>query len=177
MKIFTAALILIVAIIVLAVGITKFNGLSSRDENVVKAWRPLEAVLKERYDSIPRLVPAVELYVGHAVPEMALLAKLIPQFNSAETIADRARAANGIEDALQKFGQAIADRYQGILSNNQIDTIVNRINATTQGITGPATTFNEASQIYNAYRRNFPANIVAAMFGFAPEYVYIEPQK
>lgn len=171
------ALILIIAVILAGICIVKYNGLTSRDEEVIKTWKPLEAVLKERYDSIPRLIPAVVLYVGHEIPETEALKKAIPGFDDAHTIAQRAQAADSIEDTLQKFAQHIGERFPGITSNNEINLAISKIKSTDPQVDLLANSFNKAAEKFNAYRRNFPANLVAAVFGFATKYEYIQPEK
>lgn len=176
MKSATIAVVLIILVIIAGIVIVKYNKMAALDERVTTAWTSLEGILKSRYDSVPRLAGAITLYVGHDIAEDDELEKAYPAFAAAKTVEERAKAANSIEDAVQKLAQSVAERYPGITSNAQVAAMIEVFKKSKAEMGGRLAEYNSASTAYNTYIRKFPNDIVAGFLGFATKYVYIEPQ-
>lgn len=167
---------IIILVLIILVGIYMYNRISGYDEAVQKAWKPIDAAIHERYDSIPRLIPAIELYAGVGVPEAKLLKDALPPFDSAESIDDKARAANRIENELQKLFQHVKDRFPGITESNQVESIKATMDNSLNQLNASLGSYNKSAETYNSYVRRFPNDIIAKVFGFTGRYEYLEPQ-
>ena len=65
MKNKTLWIILGVVAVILIWGITSYNGLVSKEENIAKTWGDVQADYQRRADLIPNLVNTVKGYAAH----------------------------------------------------------------------------------------------------------------
>ncbi len=173
----TWTIVVVVLIIVAGICIVKYNGLSMVDEQVTKSWTPLGGELKKRYASLPRLVPEVNLYVGAKLTEATALSAAMAKFTGAGTFAEQVEAANGVETAVQQLAQVLAERFPVISGQHQFDVIRQIAQGTGAAMAPMVAAYNKAVDDYNSYSRRFPANLVAAVFGFPAGYEYFQEEK
>ena len=169
-----ASIILIVAIIVALLCITKYNKLSVNDEAVETQWSPLSSIMQERYDVVPKLVSSVVRYTGKRDEYTKNLTAAYNNFISASGISDKVNAANVIEGAYTKLFIQASQRYPGITSNYQIQAQKAIFDGTEKNIIPAAQSYYDAVQKYNSYSRKFPTNVVALLMGFEMRYPYFK---
>ena len=58
-------IVLVFGTIVLAYGITIYNGPVTLKHNVSKAWSNIDVLLKQRHDELPKLVEICKQYMKH----------------------------------------------------------------------------------------------------------------
>ncbi|MFH1830427.1 MAG: LemA family protein [Pseudomonadota bacterium] len=170
-------IVIFILIVIAGICIVKYNHLASLDEAVEMAWNPLEGKLKERYASIPRLVPEVTLYVGHEVPEVKDLANIEPSVTGSSSIQDKVTAANKLEKDLTSVMQMLSERYPGIISGHQFDVIIKIRQNTDKTIGNDVKKLNDAVTEYNTYVRRFPNDLVALILVFPHKYEYFQPEE
>ncbi len=171
------AILVFVALVVVGVLIVEYNSMATLDERVETAWTPLQAKLQTRYDSVPRLLNEVTLYVGQEIPQVKSIKEFQPHITDNTPISEKVKAANKIEDMLQSLIQYLTERYPNIISRYSVQQMANIMKNTDQTI-GPETkAFNDAATSYNQSVRRFPMNIVAMILGFPTKYDYFAPQK
>lgn len=152
-----------------------YNKLIKREESVKMAWSQVENQYQRRADLIINLVETVKGYASHE------------QETFTEVIEARAKATQLMVDAenlnaenLQQFNNAqgelsqalsrllaVIESYPDLKANENFIMLQGQLEGTENRIAFVRREFNESVKEYNTYRRKFPKNIVAALFGFS----------
>lgn len=169
-------IIVIVALVaVLAIwGISAYNGLVTKQENVEKAVGNVQTAYQRRADLIPNLVATVKNYAEY---EQGTLTAVVEARAKATSVT--LDANNLTEENLKAF-QAAQDEMSGALSRllvtieqypdlkanqNYLD-LQSQLEGCENAIANARREFNETARAYNTAVRRFPSNIIASMFGF-----------
>lgn len=169
-------IIVIIALLALVVvwGVSVYNGLVSKQENVEKAVGNVQTAYQQRADLIPNLVATVKNYAEY---EGSTLTAVVEARAKATSVT--LDASNLTEENLKAF-QAAQDEMSGALSRlmvsveqypdlkanqNYLD-LQEKLESCENSIANARKAFNETAQAYNTAVRRFPANVVAGMFGF-----------
>ena len=158
---------LLLMVVIWVVGI--YNGLVALKHNISEAWSNIDVLLKQRYDELPKLVEACKQYMSF---EQETLSRVI----EARNLASQARATGNVaavgtaEVALkgavtQLFG--LAESYPDLKANNNYQQLMTRISALEDSISDRREFYNEAVNLNNTRREEFPDLVLARMFGFA----------
>jgi LemA protein len=142
-----------------------YNKFVTQEETVKTQWAEVENQLQRRNDLIPNLVETVKGYAQHeegVFKEIAdARARLLGAKSPEETIA----AANQQTTALGRL-LAVSENYPQLRANEQFNRLMDELAGTENRIAVARMRYNEAVQLYNTSRRQFPANVTAKMFGF-----------
>lgn len=175
MKKGTIILIAVAGILVLSIfwGISKYNGLVTKEEAVSGQWAQVENQYQRRADLIPNLVATVKGYAKHESETLE------------GVVAARAKATQVTVDAdnltpekLQKYQQAqgeltsalgkllmITENYPDLKANQNFIELQSQLEGTENRITTERGRFNDLAQEFNAVIRKFPTSIVASIAG------------
>lgn len=169
--------IAVIAVILVGIGIVKYNGIVGHEVAVQKSWAPLLLKLKERYSPIPRLITDITAYVGQKPPLAKELESNKEKVQSVNSISEAVDLANGVEADLIKLMQWIKERYPGIINRHTIQVMAENL-AKTESVLGPdMKAFNDAVATYNTYAQRFPNNLVAMALGYPTTYAFFQPRK
>lgn len=151
-----------------------YNGLVQKQEPVTAAWSQVENVYQRRSDLIPNLVSTVQ---GYANFEKSTLTAVIEA--RAKATSTTINADNLTEDQIKTFqtnqgglSQAlgklmmVTEAYPDLKANQNFMDLQAQLEGTENRIAVERKNYNDIAQQYNTYRRNFPRNIIASMFGF-----------
>lgn len=166
--------ILIVAIFIIW-GISTYNNLVNRNQEVDKSWSDVESQYQRRFDLIPNLVNTVK---GYANFEKSVLTQVTEARASVGSIKVTKEILDDPE-AFQKF-QAVQGQLSGALSRllvtveNYPDLKANenflelqaQLEGTENRINVARIRFNEKVQSYNIVIKRFPGIIIANSLGF-----------
>lgn len=183
MKKGTIILIAVVAVIVIW-GVSAYNGLVAKDENVKTAWSQVENQYQRRSDLIPNLVATVKGYAAH---ETSTLEGVVEARAKATQIT--VDAENLTPERLQEFQAAqgevtsaigrlmmITENYPDLKANQNFLELQAQIEGTENRISVERNRFNEVARDYNTSIRRFPTSVFASVFGFdAKPYFEAEP--
>jgi LemA protein len=172
----TIILLSIGAIIVIAAlwGISKYNGLVSRDEAVNGQWANVENQYQRRADLIPNLVATVKGYASHesetlegvvAARAKATQVTIDPTNMTPEKLQQYQAAQGQLSSALGKL-LMITENYPDLKANQNFLELQAQLEGTENRITTERGRFNDLSKEFNASIRKFPTNIIASMAGF-----------
>lgn len=172
----TIILLSIGAIIVIAAlwGISKYNGLVSRDEAVNGQWANVENQYQRRADLIPNLVATVKGYASHesetlegvvAARAKATQVTIDPANMTPEKLQQFQAAQGELSSALGKL-LMITENYPDLKANQNFLELQAQLEGTENRITTERGRFNDLSKEFNASIRKFPTNIIASMAGF-----------
>ena len=164
-------------IVVLAIGglivivglwlVVIYNGLVGLRNAAKNAWSQIDVQLKRRYDLIPNLVETVKGYAGHEKDTLERVIKARQAGIDASTVKDQAAAENMIVGALRQLF-ALSEAYPHLKANENFLALQEQLSSTENKISFARQYYNDTVQTFNTRQQQFPANMVAGMFGFQP---------
>ena len=169
----TGVIILIIVVLVIW-GVSKYNGFVQKDEDVKTAWSQVENQYKRRADLIPQLVNTVKGYTKHesstlqSVIEARTKATQItvdPDNLTPEKIQEYQKAQGEIGTALGRL-LAITENYPDLKANENFLQLQSQLEGTENRISVERKKYNDAANDYNKTIRTFPNNLISGIFGF-----------
>jgi len=155
-----------------------YNRLVRLKNLIANAFGQIDVQLKRRYDLIPNLVEAAKKYLQH---EQSTLEAVMAARNQARTASDavRSRPANAAavtslaaaEQALDSsLGHlfAVAEAYPELKADQTIRDLSEELTSTENKVGFARQAYNDAVLDYNNAQGQFPAVLIARLFGFAP---------
>ena len=142
-----------------------YNGLVSLRQRCRQAFSDIDVQLKQRHDLIPNLVETVKGYAAH---EKGTLEAVIKARNAAVTAqgpAAQAAAEGMLQGALRQIF-ALAEAYPDLKANQNFQQLQAELTDIENKLAAARRFFNNAVQEYNTGIQNFPAVLIAGMFGF-----------
>jgi LemA protein len=163
-----------VVLLFVLLGVSKYNGLVTKNEEVDGAWSQVENVLQRRSDLIPNLVATVKGYAAHEEKIFTQIAEARAKLAGARTPAD-ASAANGeLSGALSRL-LVVAENYPDLKANANFQGLQDELAGTENRIAVERKNYNDAVKDFNASIKRFPGSLVAGFGGFsAKEYFEAE---
>lgn len=155
----------------LAIGLSgcSYNRFVSQEEAIKSQWAQVENQLQRRNDLIPNLVETVKGIAQQERDVFGQIADSRAKLAGATTPEQTIQAANEQSAALSRL-LVIVENYPQLRSNEQFARLMDELSGTENRIAVERMRYNEAVQAYNTSRRQFPANITAAIFGFKGDY-------
>ena len=155
-----------------------YNRLVRLKNIIANAFGQIDVQLKRRYDLIPNLVEAAKKYLQH---EQSTLEAVMLARNQARSASDavRSRPANAAavvalaaaEQALDgSLGRlfAVAEAYPELKADQTIRDLSEELTSTENKVAFARQAYNDAVLDYNDAQGQFPALMIASLFGFAP---------
>lgn len=155
-----------------------YNNLVTLRNLFKNAFAQIDVQLKRRYDLIPNLVETAKAYMKH---EREALEAVIAARNTASTTAKRAAAEPGEVQAMTALAGtesalsgalgrlfALAEAYPDLKANQTMMQLSEELTSTENRVGFARQAYNDAVLDFNNGAGQFPANIVAGVFGFAP---------
>lgn len=162
--------IVIVVLLVLgavyAVGL--YNGLVALKNGVSKAWANIDVLLKQRHDEIPKLVEACKAYMKHereTLDGVIRARAAVASAADAHDIAALGQAEGALRQGLSRLF-AIAEAYPDLKATEQFSHLQARISGLENAIADRREFYNESVNLNNTGVEEFPAVLVANLFGF-----------
>lgn len=173
-------------LILLAIwGVSSYNGLVEKQENVNQSWAQVENQYQRRSDLVPNLVNTVK---GAADFEQETLTQVIEarsratsvQLNTGDLddpqkLQQFQQAQNQLSGALSRLLVTV-EKYPELQANQNFRDLQVQLEGTENRIATERQRFNEAAQRYNTSTRRFPTNIFASLFGF-DEKAYFQAEE
>ncbi len=155
----------LVAVLVVAWGVSSYNRMVALREGVPAAWAQVENVLQRRYDLIPNLVSTVKGYAKHEKELLTEITKLRSQWGAAKNPAEKVAAANGLEGALSRL-MVVIESYPNLKANEHFSRLMDELSGTENRIAVERMRYNDMIREYNTAVQRFPSNLIAKRFGF-----------
>jgi LemA protein len=169
-------LVIVAVVVFWAVG--AYNRLISLRNKFRNAFAQIDVQLKRRYDLIPNLVETAKAYMKH---ERETLENVIKARNTAVTANAAASADPGSASAIQGLVAAegalsgalarlfaLAEAYPDLKANQNMMQLSEELTGTENKISFARQAFNDAVMSYNTASQQFPTNVIAGAFSFAP---------
>lgn len=172
---------LIIGLIALAIIIpsaiiwSNYNGLVSAEIQVENEWAQIQVQYQRRYDLIPRIVNATNLYINY---EQELLTN-ITQARTAWTnslnnpIDEQITASENLDNVYNRLLAVVTvEDYPELEGNQLVLGLIDELEGTENRIAVARQRYNQAVTEYNKKVRLFPGNIIANMFSFTQKPYY-----
>jgi LemA protein len=169
-------LLLIVALIVGSLYVSRRNQMAIKREAVNAAWAQVDVVLQRRADLIPNLVETVK---GYAVQEQKVfgdIAAARAALVGAKTPADKIAANGALDSALSRL-LVIVENYPQLKSNENFQRLQDELAGTENRIAVERRRYNETVQDYNTYISLFPNSVIASFAGFPRNDAYFKTEE
>ena len=166
MSILLIVIIGLVAVIGIFVWAT-YNGLVQLNVRVQEAWSDITVQLKRRADLIPNLVEAVKGYASHEKQVFQDVTEARSNVLNATTKGPEAtaKAENQFEQALKSLF-AVSEAYPELRASENFQKLQDELVDTEDKIQAARRFYNGGVRDLNTRIQQFPANVVASLFGF-----------
>ncbi|MCB2027221.1 MAG: LemA family protein [Burkholderiaceae bacterium] len=172
----TTLVLLVLLAIVLVLGIVIYNKLTRLRNAIANAFAQIDVQLKRRYDLIPNLVETARKYLQH---ERETLEAVIAARNQAQAAAGKARADLAGAGNVAALGAAeaalggalgklmvVVEAYPELKADRNMREFAEELTSTENRIGFARQAYNDNVLDYNDAAMQFPANLVARLFGF-----------
>src|SRR5437899_432848 len=159
------ALLVIGALVLMVVAI--YNGLVRLRAQADAAWSDIDVQLKRRHDLVPNLVETVKGYAAH---ERGTLDAVVTARNRAAAAAGpaaRAEAEGALSQALRQVF-ALAEAYPQLRAAESFAQLQASLGQIEDAVQNARRYYNAVVRDLNTRIGQFPSNLVAGTFGFAP---------
>lgn len=160
----------IVAVLVLWVW-TGYNGLISSKAAVEGAWAQVETQYQRRFDLVPNLVSTVKGAAQFEQETFTAITEARSQWQAAGSRSEQITAASGFDSALSRLLVTV-EAYPQLQATQAFRDLMTQLEGTENRISTARRDYNTAVQSYNVRVARFPSNILAGVFGFAPETMF-----
>jgi len=165
-------LLLVLAAILSGCG---YNQIQQKDEAVKAGWSEVINQYKRRSDLIPNLVNTVKGYASHeervlteVTEARAKVSQINVNANDAQSLAQFQQAQGQLSSALSRL-LVVSENYPNLKADQSFRDLQAQLEGTENRITVARGRYIQSVQDYNTYIRQFPVNLTAMMFHYAPK--------
>ena len=142
-----------------------YNKFVSLRAGIDASWSDIDVQLKRRYDLIPALVDTVKGYKEYEAGTLEKVIQARQQGISANTVDEKAAAANMLSGALGKMF-ALAEAYPDLKANTTFMKLQDELTNLEDALQNARRYYNAIVRDYNAKLESFPDLFVARKFNF-----------
>ncbi len=168
-----------VALVVFFWAVGVYNRLVRLKNAIANAFGQIDVQLRRRYDLIPNLVEAARKYLAHESQTLEAVIAARNQARTAEQTAAgsplNAGALGALMGAEQVLGGAlgrlfaVAEAYPDLKADQTIRELSEELSSTENRVGFARQAYNDHVLEFNDAAAQFPAVIVARLFGFLPQ--------
>ncbi|OFY64218.1 MAG: LemA family protein [Bacteroidetes bacterium RBG_13_43_22] len=174
LTIIIAAFLGLIVLGVVLWGTKVYNQMVTLQESVTSQWGNVETQYQRRADLIPNFVNTVK---GAAAFEQETLTQVIearakatqvtldPARMTAENMQQYMQVQGEVSSALSRL-MVVVEKYPELKATQNFRDLQVELEGTENRISVERRKFNEVALAFNTYIKRFPANLVAALFGF-----------
>ena len=163
---------IIAAVVVIVLVVLLYNSLVSKKNQVINVFGTIDAMLKKRYDLLPKLITTVKTYMQH---ERALLEEITEMRAKAVSgrLSDDEKVDldNKVTKALGGIMVAV-ENYPDLKANQNFLQLQGTMNEVEEQISAARRAYNAAVTDYNNAVEMFPTNMAASMMGYKLKKVF-----
>ena len=151
--------------------IATYNRLISLRNQTANGWRQIDVQLKRRHDLIPNLVNTVRGAMEFERDTLTQVMEARARAVAATGPADAARREGELTQALGRLF-AVAENYPTLRANENVKMLQEELTSTENKVGFARQFYNDIATKYNISQQTFPANMMAATFGFTPAELF-----
>ena len=153
--------------LVLVFFVVLYNRMVALKQRRNNAFSDIDVQLKLRHDLIPNLVETVKGYASHEKELMENVTKA----RATAAISDRVPAEAALGAAVMKL-MAVAENYPQLKADTNFLQLQTELSDIENKIAAARRFFNNATSEFNTAIQQFPAVLIAGMFGFREEIFF-----
>ncbi len=157
----------LIALIVLYL-IILYNRLVALRQNRNNAFSDIDVQLKQRFDLIPNLVETVKGYASHEKEVFEKVTEARAGVSKSSGTNERLAAEKTLGAAMMNLF-AVAENYPDLKADTNFRQLMAEVSDIENKISAARRFFNNATNELNTSVQQFPANLIAAQFGFKSE--------
>ena len=159
--------ILVIIGLIVVVFIFLYNRLVALRQTRENAFSDIDVQLKQRFNLVPQLVETVKGYASHEKEVFENVTNARAQVGAAKgATGERVEAENVLGGALMGL-LAVAENYPDLKADQNFQKLMNELSDIENKIAAARRFFNNATAEYNTATEQFPAVLIANMFGFS----------
>jgi LemA protein len=170
-------LVIIVLLVLWVIG--TYNRLIQLRNQVTNAWSQIDVQLQRRYDLIPNLVETVKGYMSYEKGTLEAVINARNQAQAARNQIDQSggptntslKELSGAETALRGAMtniMALAENYPQLRASENMQQLQEELSSTENKVAFARQSYNDNTMLYNTSQQQFPAVLVASLFGHHP---------
>ena len=171
--------IVFVALILAGIGwyaLSIYNRLVRVDERCENTWSDIDVVLKQRQDTLEKLVDTAQQAMTYERETLQQLVEAREATRQAETPGEHADADTKVREALSALNiEARAEAYPDLEAVDTLQTLAEEIATLEETIADRRELYNEAVTAYNTIIRQIPYVLVAGRLGFERRELFEAP--
>ncbi len=164
----------VIAVLVVAFVWITYNRMVARRQASENSWSQIDVALRRRHDLIPALVEAVKGYASHERATFEGVAAARGEAIAAQGPPQRAVAEGRLTSAVGGL-MAVAEAYPRLEATRNFSQLAEQLGDTEDQIQITRRVYNDTVETYNTLIQQFPAVIVARLFGFASREFFDAP--
>ncbi|MFA5889278.1 MAG: LemA family protein [Candidatus Paceibacterota bacterium] len=168
----TWIIVLVIIVLVLIWGVSKYNFFVRQGEQVTAQWAQVENQYQRRFDLIPNIVETVKGVAKQEQTVFGDIAEARTRYSGALTADEKAKAATQVESALGRL-LVIAENYPVLQSSQAYRDLIVSLEGTENRISVERMKYNDLVRVFDTNVKTFPTSILAKLFGVA-ERAYFE---
>lgn len=165
-------ILLVILIVVIGFVIKTYNELVHARNSVKNAFAQIDTQLQRRFDLIPNLVETVK---GFATHERELLENVTASrsgYMNAVSNSEKLEMNNQLTSTLKTLF-AVSENYPDLKADVNFIKLQDELSDTEDKVAYSRQFYNDSVTIYNNKMQMFPGNLVAGMFGFKEETLFV----
>ena len=165
-------IILGIIVLIIAFVASTYNGLVQSKMKVDNAWSQIDVQLQRRFDLIPNFVETVKGYMNYEQETFEKITALRTSWSNASTVEDKAKLNNELSSTLKTI-MAVSENYPNLKANQNFSELQAELTATENKIAYSRQFYNDSVTRLNTKLETFPSNIIASMFHFKAEDLFV----
>ena len=168
---------IIIAVLAILFVIFLYNTLIAKKNQVTNVFGSIDALLKKRYDLIPKLITTVKQYMKHERELLEKITELRAKAVSGQISDDqKVDLENKITKVLGGIMVAV-ENYPDLKANQNFLQLQGSMNEVEEQISAARRAYNAAVTDYNNAVEMFPTNILASMMSYKMKNVFEIPDE
>lgn len=156
----------IIAIAVLIIGITIYNSLVSKKNQVANAFSAIDVMLKKRFDLLPNLIETVKQYMQYEGDTLTKITELRGKaLGMGATEGDKLAIDSQIGSAVKGLMVSV-ENYPDLKANQNFINLQSTWTESEEQIAAARRNYNATVTTYNNAVMMFPGNMFAGMLGY-----------
>lgn len=164
-------IVVILALIILWV-IGAYNGLIRKKLKTENAWGQIDVQLQRRFDLIPNLVECVKGYMAHEQDVLTKVTELRTAWAGAKSVNEKVNLDNELSGTLKTI-MSVSENYPDLKASQNFSELQEELRNTENKISYSRQFYNDSVTMYNTALSVFPSSIIASMFGFKPQTLFV----
>ncbi|KQB99299.1 LemA family protein [Pedobacter sp. Hv1] len=160
--------VIVIAIAVLLIGISMYNSLISKKNQVANAFSAIDVMLKKRFDLIPNLVETVKQYMQYEGDTLTKITELRGKaLGTNVSESDKLQLDQQIGSAVKGLMVSV-ENYPDLKANQNFLNLQSTWTESEEQIAAARRNYNSSVTTYNNAVMMFPGNMFAGMLGYQP---------